>query len=362
MRAIARVLWLRIPAALSRGSTTLAVIVSDGSYMVRWPLLALLSPLVAVAYGVALSQTRLPNQLTYTYSVLGLVPMVVIGGFSAALGLEAVLGYAVFDFFLFPQHPLSVTLRLALLVSYVVLAVLSVLTPLSARLIRDRTRMDLSGFRLTNATVDAALAGAIAGLLTYLWTEASAVLIRPVFVWTAGGVPTDEAIHPLQQFGWILAVVAAGVGVARSELERTFSVDPGLAASLRRSLTRSGRPVVAAVSEGAFLTLLLGGLIDSWLQLPLVLLSLLCLAYFRRTAPARLPLWPRLLGRIPLLVRLLVGIVAAALIGRAIVTSQFRATQSLWPVTASAVAGMVVIAALLPDLGARTDRRPRPRT
>jgi hypothetical protein len=78
----------------------------------------------------------------------------------------------------------------------------------------------------------------------------------------------------------------------------------------------------------------------------------------RRIGPAAVPAWPTLLAPIPMILRLVVGIVLTALAGQAIVASQFGATSSLWPVAAAAVVGLLVMAVLLPDLSApRSQRR-----
>jgi hypothetical protein len=353
VRSIARALWVRLPVAVSSVSRTLAAILADGAYLTRWPAVAVAGPPVALLYGVALSQTRLDSQVTFTYSLLGLVVVVVIAGLSAALGLSLLLGYAVCDFFLFVHVSQDATLRPALLVSYLLLAVLTVLTPLSARLVRRRSLPDPRRLGPAGRPLDALLAAVIAGGLVFMWAEASAVLIRPVFVWTEAGSPTDEAIHPLQQFGWVLAVVAAVVAALRAELEAGAGTEAAaeIARGLRRRATRRLPPLVSAAIDGAFLTFLVGGLLDSWVEVPLVLAALFGISFLRRVGPSRLPVWPRLLSRIPMVIRLAVGVVATVFIGQAVISSQFALTQSLWPVAASVVAGTLVVTALVPDIG-----------
>src|SRR5262249_17528123 len=110
-------------------------------------------------------------------------------------------------------------------------------------------------------------------------------------------------------------------------------------------------PVVAAVVEGAFLTFLIGGLLDSWAEVPLVLAALVGIALLRRVVAPRLLVWPRLLSRVPMVLRLALGVAATAFVGQAIIAAQVDLTQSLWPVAAAAVVGMLVMALLLPDAG-----------
>jgi hypothetical protein len=361
MTSVARAVWVRLPIAAGSISRTLAVVLSDGAYLTRWPLAALLGPPIAVLYGIALSQTRSPDQLTYTYAFLPFFVVVVIAGFSAALGLYLTIAYALCDFFLFDHTSQLVTLRPALLVSYLLLALLAVLTPLSARLVRRRSLPDPARLGALGRPLDLLLAAVTFGGLVFLWTESSAVLIRPVFVWTELGSPTDQAIHPLQQFGWILALVAAAVGAARAELETRAG--PAVAVEIGRGLRArpSWRPpaLVSAGVDGLVLTFLLGGLLDSWLEVPLVFGAVAAISFARRVGPAAVPAWPRLLSPIPMILRLALGIVLTALAGQAIVTSQFDTTSSLWPVAAATVVGVLVMAALLPDLAAaaRSQRR-----
>jgi hypothetical protein len=276
----------------------------------------------------------------------------VIAGFSAALGLYLVLGYAFCDFFLFEHSSQLATLRPALVVSYLLLAVLTVLTPLSARLVRRRTLPDPDRLGAVGRPLHILVAAIVMGGLVFLWTESSAVLIRPIFVWTEAGAPTDDAIHPLQQFGWILALVAAAVAALRAELEprRGSEAAREIARALAKRPVRRLPPLVSAVIDGALLTFLLGGLLDSWLEVPVVLAALVGISVLRRVVAPMFPLWPRLLSRVPMVLRLALGIVATAFVGRTIITAQFGFTQSLWPVAAAAIAGILVMTALVPDM------------
>jgi hypothetical protein len=353
MRSVAWLIWVRLPLAAARVSRTLTAILSDGCYLTRWPPVAVAAPLVAVLYGVALSQTRSPEQVTYTYALLELAIVVVIAGLSAALGLWLTLGYAVCDFLLFEHPSQFVTLRPALLVTYLLLALLTVMTPLSARLVRRRTLPGPDRLGPLGRPLNVLAAAVIMGGLVFLWTESAAVLIRPIFVWTEAGAPTDDAIHPLQQFGWILALAAAATAAVRAQLEppRGSEAAREIARTLAERPVRRLPPPVAALVDGGVLTFLLGGLLDSWLEVPFAFAALVGISMLRRVVPGLVPLWPRLLSRVPMVIRLVLGLVATGFVGRAIIESQFGLTQSLWPVAASAVAGMLVMTALVPDMG-----------
>jgi hypothetical protein len=353
VKLLASLWWVRLPVAVATVSRTLAAILADGGYLARWPAVAALAPPLAALWGVLLSQTRTASQETYTYSVLGLTVAVAIAGFGAGLGAYLVVAYAVCDFFVF-QHQLSqTTLRLAQLLSYLVLALVMVLAPVSARIIRRRTLANPSRLKQAGPAVDGVLAAMISGGLVFLWTEAAAVLIRPVFVWTEAGVPTDEAIHPLQQLGWILALAAAGVAAVRVRLEAEGS---SMSAAVVEALRRPGSggrlpPPIASLLEGALLTLLMAGFFDSWLQVPAAFAALTAVALARRLGSNWLPIWPRLLARIPMLIRLVASIAAAIFVGQSIVATQFSQTTSLWPVALAALSAIAIMTILVPDIG-----------
>jgi hypothetical protein len=355
--------WVRTPVAVARLSRTLAAILADGSYLTRWPAVAGLAPPLAVLWGVLLSQTRSAGEETYTYSVLGLTVAVAIAGFGAALGAYLVVAYAVCDFFFFQHQLLSITLRPAQLLSYVVLALVAVLAPVSAKIIRRRTLARPERLRRAGPIVDAVLAAMISGGLVFLWTEAAAVLIRPIYVWTEAGAPTDEAIHPLQQFGWVVALAAAGVAAARVRLEAEGgSVPVAVVSALRRSVPRGRQPAaLAALAEGAVLTLLMAGFLDSWLEVPAFLLALTGVALLRRLGSTWLPIWPRLLARVPMFVRLVASIVAATFVGQSIVATQFFQTTSLWPVALAALIAIAIMTVLVPDIGTAREQLSRRR-
>jgi hypothetical protein len=370
MTWLAWTVWVRLPIAAGSISRSLAAILADGCYLTRWPATAVAAPFVAVAAGAVISLARPLGEVTYTYEFPGLVVFAAIAGLSAALGLYVALAYAVCDFFLYVHISSLVGMRPALLSSYLLLAVLTVLTPLSARLIRRRTLPDPRRLGAAGTVLDGLLAAVVLGGLVFLWTQSAAALIRPIFVWTELGIPADSAIHPLQQFGWVLGLVAGVAAAVRTGLERGAGPEAPIAivGGLRQRAVRRLPAPVAAVIEGAVLTFLLGGLLDSWPETAGVLAALVAISLVRRLLPAVVPLWPRLLSRIPMLLRVALGIVAAALAGRAIISSDvFISTTSLWPVAASAVVGMLVMAILLPDMVASTARprsaaRPRPGT
>lgn len=352
MRWLAQLLWVRLPLAIAPVRRTLTAILSDGCYLVRWPALALVGPPVAVLYGVALSQLRAPGQLTYTYSILELVPVVVIAGFSASLGLLLTLAYAICDLALFDHQSQLLTLRPAELVTYLLLAALTVVIPLSGTVIRRRSLPGPTRLGVVGRGLHGLLAAVVAGGLAFLWTESAAVLIRPIFVWTEAGTPEIDAIQPLQQLGWILAVTAAAVAAFRAGLDppRGSEAAAEIARALRRRPARRLPAPVAAVIDGLLMTLLLGGLLDSWWEVPVALAVLVLAALVRRTVPSLVPIWPRLLSRIPLVLRLALGLLATGVVGQAVLSVQYGLTESLWPVAASVIAGMVVMTVLVPDM------------
>src|SRR5690606_473239 len=102
------------------------------------------------------------------------------------------------------------------------------------------------------------------------------LLIRPVFTWP-GYSPSVQAIAPLQERGPLLALALAAAAAGRVLLERRLLVGPaarfstvlgaGLATQSRHVLPGRVRAVVAGVG----ITVLLSGVIGSWLEAVLVL-------------------------------------------------------------------------------------------
>src|SRR5207247_1743410 len=108
--------------------------------------------------------------------------------------------------------------RAGLLPTYLLLAVLLVVIPTTARELAraslPRIRA-LAGLRLP---LEVVLAAALLAALTYAWTQSAPILIRPAYTWR-GSLPSIDAIQPVQATGWFLVFLAVLVGGARPLLQ-----------------------------------------------------------------------------------------------------------------------------------------------
>lgn len=216
----------------------------------------------------------------FTESPLFLVAAVAIGAFSPALGVFLVAVFGVMDVAaaawageLLGVHRVddpAFTLLASLagrLVAIWLLWLLAVEIPIFGRLLGLSWRR-LAGNRFAVAT----LTGLATGAFTWTWTQATIVLVRPVFTWSplAQGSVRLEAIQPVQEGGLVFAVVgglvAAAIALARgpggllyAPLGRPAQPAP------RGSLGTVGQ-VVRRVVVAALLTVLLGGLITAPLE------------------------------------------------------------------------------------------------
>ena len=193
--------------------------------------------------------------------------------------------------------------------------------------------------------------------LTYAWVLAMPMLIRPVFTWR-DLPPQVLAIKPLQEWTWILPVVAAAASLTRFALER---------ASLRR--TRQDVKAVApandvkssvnapgarrAVSPSPFgmliravgLTTLMAGLTTSWKEAA-ILLSVFIVCDVVRVIIAGASSWQRILAHVPLIFRFAAALVASYFVGGAIIRVTLTPGATYLPVIYVMGAGLVITAVL----------------
>jgi hypothetical protein len=294
-----------------------------------------------------------------------MVVLAVIGQAGAALGLAVTIGYALGDLFV---NDVTVWLGfqptalerltgswLPALLSYGVLALLTVLAPVTVLGVRTLTRATAwlpPRARLVAEPVAAALA---AGVAAWVWAQTTPLLIRPVFVW-AGRQPTVDAISPLQDTGWWLVVAVALAAVGRVYLDRAALVGTAetfsriLWAGLGQEIARGPRRGTAGyvlVGLGAFaVTLLLSGLYDNVVYAVVVFAFFLGLLLVRRLLLLSAPGLVRAVARVPYLARLAVGMFIGYLVSEAVVSAFWYDTQTFLPVLAGACAGIASITLL----------------
>ena len=180
------------------------------------------------------------------------------------------------------------------------------------------------------------------GVVAFYWTIAVPFLLNPMFA-AEGNRPTVEAVQPLQRWGWVMAIAAA-VAFAAARPERRL---PAPAPS------RRPRGRLALLGGAAFVGLVAYGLGQTTLQ-RLLLPAAFVVAVVAAGWAGRSPGLGRLLGRVPLIVRIVVGLVAITVVGA---TLADRVGSDFGLVLRIAAVGTVVFAVLLAPRATTGDHR-----
>jgi hypothetical protein len=345
--------WTRVPAAAGRVSAVLAVVLGDGAWIRRWPEVAAAAPPAALVAGLVLGWSHLDQGALYTTSLGVIGGMILLGTLAAGLGAWLLLGFAVGDLFLASRAaPFrgtsgdSLRTDAALLVCYVVLAMVVTLVPITARKLAAET-VQRWGHGHPGATVS--LTAIVEGVLVLTWTQAAVVLTRPFFHWH--DLPTsDDALTGLRDQGWRLALVGAGAAVIRLLLERAAlegaPAAPGPAPARRRRPLR--RAWTAHTIQALLTVVILAGLMDTWADAAAVAAVLVGLNLLRdRAAPWLHPL-ARVMQRFPTLPRLLGAAVASAVIAIVLVR-EVGATSVIRPIIVSTIVSLVIVTLVMPE-------------
>lgn len=244
--SVERFLWARLP--LVSGSPTVNGSLADGRYLTALPGPGVIAPLAGFGVGFAVGWQRPETQITYTYSILWLGLMVAVAAFGAHVGWWITVGFVLGDLTLRDPIPWFFQRELewmtgTRLVTYIVLWALLVYIPYAASVIPVNATRVLRVPAREAAVARAVALPVLASVFTWLWTEVTPVLIRPLFTSGGQGVAV-EAISPLQNHGGRLVAVAAIAAVARVLLEFV-------------AFSYGGRPVpsypAAAVGRGSAL-------------------------------------------------------------------------------------------------------------
>src|SRR5258708_30399199 len=168
--------WTSVPGAAGRVSAAAAVVLGDGNWLRRGAGAGAAAPRAALAGGLALGGAHLDQGALYTTSLGVVGAMIVVGTIAAALGAWLLLGFAVGDLVLASRDApfrgsTGETLRtdVALLVCYVVLALVVTLVPIAARRLAGET-VQRWGRGHRGATIT--LTAIVEGLLVLTWTQA----------------------------------------------------------------------------------------------------------------------------------------------------------------------------------------------
>jgi hypothetical protein len=333
-------------------------LLADGSYLCAWPIVAAAAPPVALLVGLLAGWLHPLGGATYTSSILVMAVLLVVGGLGSGLGSWLLAGYVLGDL-LYP-HPFSyrsllwglLHVRAPLLIAYLLLAVMVVLVPAvgqgAGRSLAAHLRSTGRGVRIVAAAV---LQGTLQGALAWVWTHSVPTLIRPVYTWS-GATPPTSAIQPLQERGLVLVVIAAALGVARPFLAAAAARrSPGAAAAplplprRRRASWPAWISITARVLVTAFV---LAGIFTGWLDALGFAAAFVGLLLFRRWL-ARVEGWARLIVKVPILLRIGLGVGSAYLLGHWIVGTLWSRTSTFLPILASTTLSLLVLAALLPE-------------
>lgn len=326
----------------------------DGSYLRAWPKIAIMTPSVAFLSGVALGALH-PHEV-YTYSLLVVAVLAIIAGLGAGIGLWATCGFSVGDLF-FSHKGVSSHLGLgfdlsglrsflALGLSYVLLAGLLVLVPVMAHFLR------LGMLRLTGIfTLASSVLVAVQATLAFFWTQSTPFLIRPIWSYF-GRVPEVNAIEPLQQRGWAIAIAMGLSAVMRLLLERAASttLDPFDVPSITVG-TRVRSPIWLQVAgRTAFAAFMLSGLFSTWLSALFAVLALAVISYLHIKVIPKLTRYVRLLANVPLALRLVAATLFAYFAGILLVESAVeRGSGSFDSLVVATIISLFFIAWLIPE-------------
>lgn len=337
-------IWARIPAVLGRFSPTASHLLSDGRYLSAWSPAAIVTPLVALAAGIAAA--LLQSRVSFTSSLLAITAFAMVSGLGAGVGAYSLLGYVVADLarFLAGASPYGSDIigRPSL---YFVLASLVLLVPVSATVLREEL---LYVIRVASRWPRMVLHGLLSGVLVFAWAQAAAFLVRPV--WSFSGRSPDVAsIAPLQhEWGWYV-VAGAGVAFARAYLE-TVVADrkPSIGEAVPVIASPGHAPTWRSALLGSLaFCLALAGLFDSWLDAVVVFLALAGVLFLKERAARTRPIaW--LAAKVPLVVRLAITLVCAYVMAIFLVEPAAAHSSSFRPMVASIIGSLLVAAVLLP--------------
>jgi hypothetical protein len=348
MEALARLVWIEIPAWVARLSRPLAYAIGDGAELGSVPFGALLS-LAALPIGFACARAVPGYDSAFTGSLVLTSIMLVAGASCGSAGWWCVVGFALGDL-TSGHHPYlkgPVATILALAVSYAVLFTLIVGVPRVARALA--ASVTPRGWGIPRAVL-AALAG---GALAYAWSQA-AVLIRPLYIFGDESPPTD-AIQPTQTHPMVYAIVAAlaigAFGIVRAQLARTPNGARRILDAGRARANAAQLPIpwpVTAVVRAFLMTVFVSGL-SSGLAESFVVFLVFAAVFAVNELLGMVRPYAVALARLPLALRDAVNAVAAFALASFIVVPMFQSSQTLTPLLYALIASVAVTAVLFPS-------------
>lgn len=358
--------WRRLPLKAGRISPSLGGLFADGAYLSGWSTMGgLVMPgvfLLGFFLGWAhLGYTSDRNEIVYLYSAATMVGLILVSQLGTAIGLAALLGFAIGDLSWVTspeglQTPILGRLGVRLFTD-VLLAGGLIGVPLAARGVARRLVKSpppgQDGFP-TRAAVQAALAFA----LTYLWTMSTSVQMQPAFRWQGMTPMTHGLYNQMAAEAWAYGAAAAFGVITRSAIEAAAEHRPGQVfamVGLRRELAALRRPPnmlgvgLGAALKAAFLTLLFGTYLEGWSHALMVWGLILAVLAVREAAFGWMGLGATLRAKVPAVVRFPAAFVIAYLISSMTVKLYWDKTGTFTPMLVSVLISIVVYAALLPE-------------
>ena len=300
----------------------------------------------------------------YTESAPFLLIAIVLGMFSPGLGVFLVAVFGIMDIAAATSGPYELRpfpkALVGRLIGIWLLWLLVVEVPVFGR------QLGLSWRRLAgNRFAVAALTGLTTGAFVWVWTQATMVLIRPVFTWSSmpSGV-TLESVHAIQTAGSVFAIVGGVVAglnaLVRGPAGLLLEV-PARPAPARSRPIEIASVVVRRVVGAAILTIGLGGLISWQLEAVVLFAVLLGAGPLARFVADRTPLGG-IVAALPPIVRYAVAaalsfgaaqLIIAPLYHFAAVNSSGRYPEFFSVVAAIAIGIILVQLAITPGTGRR---------
>lgn len=361
------------PAQLARVSQVAGVAGRDGAHLLVWPALAVGGPLLAALLGVAAGVFRFGADAVFTESLVILTLAVALGFASAQLGGWFVVGFGLSDLVIADHRVLgyaggpwaALRLWVALVLTYVALAGVSVVAPLLVQAARGALRLPLRSAD-ARLVADAAVAAAAAAAAASVVLQSLPLLVRPVFTWQ-GGAPTTGAMFLVQGRTWLFALLAAGVATLRTLSEYVAAVsDPAIVARVLESPATPPegwwrrRPVAVRIAVGAVIgTWLLSGLLSAWWEALLTLMVLVVVEGLRRWVLPRRPAWTSAMEAVPAFVRLLVALGLTVVVAVAVLPDSFGGASFL-PLLLPVYLSLLLFALAFPDTPGTASQAERP--
>ena len=300
----------------------------------------------------------------YTEVPLFIIAACVIGALSPAAAVLFVLSFGAFDLIASATSPEELrfwALRpfpiAGRLIAYWLLWLLAVEIPVMGRVLAISVR-GLADSRL----VVAAVCGIATGTFTWLWTLATPVLLRPVYLWSDIGGPYAELGLQLDKGGMVFALIAGATAAAFAML-----AGPGGLMQVRQwpAPAQVGQPavggkaiaVIRRLIVAGLLTIGLGGLITTAVDAAFLFVAFAGVRPLVQWLADRTPI-PGLAQLIPAPAR--IALAMLAVFGVALLTVGVPALASIsefFPLIAALAVGLFIVEFIMASGKARQQQR-----